>query len=186
MEKLFAKIREALRAGPHREHPGPAPGREADPAALRRLFAAMLERASGRLLSVPSESAARAHLAGEFAGRRVVDLADGPDPREIEAADVGVDRADVLLAETGTILRSYPDRESSRISLVPAVSVFLATPDLLVADLPAALGRIAPAHREGRAYTVMITGPSRTADIEKELVIPAHGPRELVVLMVES
>ena len=87
-------------------------------------------------------------------------------------------------SETGTVLRSYPSREASRISLAPDVSVFLAARDSLVPDLPAALDRIAPAHRAGRAYTVMITGPSRTADIEKELVIPAHGPRELIVLLV--
>jgi L-lactate dehydrogenase complex protein LldG len=53
-----------------------------------------------------------------------------------------------------------------------------------VPDLPAALARLSPMHRAGRAYTVLVTGPSRTADIEKELVIPAHGPRELVVVLL--
>ena len=56
--------------------------------------------------------------------------------------------------------------------------------DQLVPGLPEALTRLADRHREGRAYSVFITGPSRTADIEKELVIPAHGPRELVVVLI--
>ena len=75
-------------------------------------------------------------------------------------------------------------REASRISLVPARSVFLATPGMLVATLAEALDLVAGDHRAGRAYTVLVTGPSRTADIEKELVIPAHGPRELWVILV--
>ncbi|HPB95453.1 MAG TPA: LUD domain-containing protein, partial [Polyangiaceae bacterium] len=35
-------------------------------------------------------------------------------------------------------------------------------------------------------YQVLVTGPSRTADVEKVLVIPAHGPRKLVVVLCEE
>ena len=129
-------------------------------------FAAALERAGGRLVRLPDEDAADRWLR--------------------EAAwteETGVDRADLLIAETGTVVRSYETREESRVSLVPPCSVFLAAPDQLVPDLASALTRLAPLHEAGRAYTVLITGPSRTADIEKELVIPAHGPRDLVVLL---
>jgi L-lactate dehydrogenase complex protein LldG len=87
-------------------------------------------------------------------------------------------------AETGTVVRSYAGRQDSRVSLVPETSVFLASAESIVAGLPDALEMLAPAHREGRAYTVFITGPSRTADIEKEPVIPAHGPRDLVVVLL--
>lgn len=169
MDRLLRRVREALAGAARPEHPGPAPSRgDGDPAALAARFSAELERAAGKFRRAPDEAAARALVAREYGG----------------GDDVGIDTADVLLAETGTVLRSYATREESRVSLVPAVSVFLATADALVPDLPAALERVAPAHRAGRAYTVMITGPSRTADIEKELVIPAHGPRELVVVLI--
>ena len=64
--------------------------------------------------------------------------------------------------------------------------MFVASESDLVPDLPAALARLADTHREGRAYTLFTTGPSRTADIEKKLVIPAHGPREVIVLLLPA
>ena len=130
-------------------------------------FVAALERAGGRLVRLPDEDAADRWL-------REAGL----------TGETGVDRADLLIAETGTVVRSYATREESRVSLVPPRTVFLATADCLVPDLASALARLAPEHEAGRAYTVLITGPSRTADIEKELVIPAHGPRDLVVLLL--
>ena len=129
-------------------------------------FEQALVRAGGRLV----------RAAGREAGRRWVEA-------EFAAGEAGVDEADLLVAETGTVVRSYASREESRVSLVPEVSVFLATPDRVVPDLAAAFEKLAPLHREGRAYTVFVTGPSRTADIEKQLVIPAHGPRELLVVL---
>ncbi|MBD3161640.1 MAG: hypothetical protein GF328_06005, partial [Candidatus Latescibacteria bacterium] len=129
---------------------------------LRERFAAALGRAGGRMVA-----------AGD-AGAWVLENAD---------EETGVDRADLLIAETGTVVRTFESRESSRASLGRSRSVFLATEELLVADLPAALRVLEERHAAGRAYTLLITGPSRTADIEKEPVVPAHGPRELVVVV---
>jgi L-lactate dehydrogenase complex protein LldG len=107
---------------------------------------------------------------------------DDPGEAALRDAEVGVDEADGLIAETGTVVRTFPSRERARVSLVPPVAVFLATPETLVATVGDALARVANRHEEGRAVTAFVTGPSRTADIEKRLVIPAHGPRELVVV----
>lgn len=185
MSRSFtARIQRALAGAPRPAHPGAPPVRgTASTEDLAIRFAEALSRVSGRVERLPGEGAVEEFLRREFKGRAIVRSWEDPDETALRQAEVGVDRADLLLAETGTVVRSYRTREESRISLVPAVSVFLATPDQLVPDLPAALDRIAPAHRAGRAYTVLITGPSRTADIEKELVIPAHGPRELLVLL---
>ncbi len=168
MDRLLRRVRAAL-AGvvggampPEEVRPAP----DADEALLVRFRTALAE-AGGRCLEAPDEAAARALVAAEHPG-----------------AEIGIDRADALLADTGTILRNYAGPAESRVSLWPAVSVFLATRAALVPDLPAALALAAPAHLAGRAYSVLVTGPSRTADIEKTLVIPAHGPRVLVVVML--
>ena len=183
MKRLADAIGRALAGGPKRPHPGAAPG-ETDGGDLLGRFTVALEAVAGRVIRVADEEAAQAFLDKEYAGKVVVHSADGPDEAALVAADVGVYRADLLLADTGTVLRTYADRAASRISLVPETSVFLAAADGVVPGYPEALETIAERHREGRAYSVLITGPSRTADIEKELVIPAHGPRELIVVVI--
>jgi L-lactate dehydrogenase complex protein LldG len=185
MADLVERLRRAVAGGPKREHPGPTPMRDdLPPGELLARFTVALERVAGRVVRVPDEAAAEAFLAKEYSGRSVVRAADRPGERTLAAADVGVDRADLLLADTGTVLKTFPDRAASRASLVPEVSVFLADVDSLVPGYPEAFARLAERHREGRAYSVLITGPSRTADIEKTLVIPAHGPSALTVIVI--
>jgi hypothetical protein len=165
MDRLLADVRRAL-AGADRPElpPAPPPAAGGDPALLAERFGTELSRAGGRFLVAASEAEARA--------------AAGPGAPP--------DRADLLIAETGTVVRSYASARESRVSLWDERCVFLATPEALVPDLATALARLAPIHRAGRAYTVFVTGPSRTADIEKVIVIPAHGPRELVVVLVRA
>jgi L-lactate dehydrogenase complex protein LldG len=163
MDRLLHKLRGALSAASRPPLPPVLPAGPAEPAAaLSERFADALRRAGGRFLTAADETEARAAV--------------GPD--------AVLDRADLLIAETGTVVRHYADAGESRGSLWPERSAFLAGPEALVPDLATALSRLGGVHRAGRALTVFITGPSRTADIEKELVIPAHGPRELVVVLV--
>jgi len=184
MDRLIADLRKVLSKGERR--PLPPPAAPAEPPAVDRLveiFGHALTRDAGSLVEVSTEAEARSHVA-EIATGPVVWAEDDPDDDALRAAAVGVDFADGLIAETGTVVKSYPSRRASRISLVPATSVFIATPDRLVATLPEALLPVAEEHSRGAAYTLLITGPSRTADIEKQLVIPAHGPRELIVVLI--
>lgn len=163
MDRVFHRIREKLQ-GARADAPPPPPASAplADPLAEFRF---RLEQAGG--------------VFREFAG-----LAEARAAFPDDDGETGMDRADLLIADTGTVVRTYATREESRISLVPPRTVFLATAKMIVPGMPEAFARLAEIHRAGTAYTVFVTGPSRTADVEKQLVIPAHGPREVVVAMI--
>lgn len=107
----------------------------------------------------------------------------GPDaPRaELLACDVGVTTAWLGIAETGTlVLRSDLER-SRQASLVPPVHVALLDSRRLVGTLGAALAELP---RPLPPAVTFVTGPSRTADIELQLVVGVHGPKSLHVVLI--
>lgn len=108
-------------------------------------------------------------------------------PEEAASAAVGVVVGEAIVVETGSVLVSefeLPDRLVSMLSpvlfqVVPASAV-LETFD----DVGAELTRRAAGGKPG--YQVLITGPSRSADIERSLTVGVQGPAELhVALIVE-
>ncbi len=97
--------------------------------------------------------------------------------RQLAQADLSITGADFLIAESGTVLIASAGC-SRQISLLPTAHLALATPDQVYPDLAAVFRQLGTAPEEGRlpAALTMITGPSRTADIEKVLIKGAHGP----------
>ena len=92
-------------------------------------------------------------------------------------ADLSVTGAEFLIAESGTVLLASSS-SSRQISLLPTVHLALATPDQLYPSLEAVFKHLGTVPEEGRlpAALTLVTGPSRTADIEKVLIKGAHGP----------
>ena len=106
----------------------------------------------------------------------------GYDKHELEKCDVGISECDALIAQTGTVLVTSRSSGGRALSCLPPHHVVLARRDQLVADLPAALALVK--QRYGANYPSMIsfiTGPSRTGDIERMLVLGAHGPKQLTI-----
>lgn len=103
-----------------------------------------------------------------------------------ESARAAVTLARVLVAETGSIMVST-DCGGRAASVAAPVHIVLAEKAQIVSDLRAALSTI---QRNGERFASssfsLITGSSRTADIEKILVLGAHGPRRLIVLLLEQ
>lgn len=99
------------------------------------------------------------------------------------AATFGVSQMDWALADTGTLVQDATDIALRLVSTLPAVHVALVTTDALVPDLPALLPRLSPAKSRHLAF---ITGPSRTADIERVLTIGVHGPKRLITLFIDA
>ncbi len=100
-----------------------------------------------------------------------------PGNAAVHEADLGITGCECLIAQTGTIVVS-----TRAISVLPPVHLVIARPDQIVPDLAAAFEFLR--HRyDGRWPDAIsfITGPSRTADIEKILVMGAHGPKRLAL-----
>lgn len=96
--------------------------------------------------------------------------------------------AEYLIAESGTIVSVAGPQASRQISLLPSIHVVLATPQQIspnMADLFLEIQRTHGTKLPGSALT-FITGPSRTADIEKVLIKGVHGPMRLVLIMVAA
>ena len=88
-----------------------------------------------------------------------------------------------LIADTGTAVVSARLSGGRRNGLVDPVHVIEARADQLVPDLAAALALIGPELAQASAVT-LVTGPSRTADIEQTLIRGVHGPKDVHVVFV--
>lgn len=103
------------------------------------------------------------------------------DKPTLAQADLGITEADFILPETGTIgLLSSPDKPRS-VSLLPRVHLVLASRQALRADLHDVFAQ-AKLHN----YLILITGPSRTADIEMVLTIGVHGPQSYYLWILDD
>ena len=110
----------------------------------------------------------------------------GPWKAELfDAIDAGVTSAAAGVADTGTlVLRPGPD-EARTLSLVPPVHVAVLRASTLYAGLPAAMRALSP-QAEMPTNLLLITGPSKTADIQQTLAYGAHGPKALVIVLVHD
>ena len=98
-------------------------------------------------------------------------------------ARVGVSEMDFAIADTGTLVQVAAAVEQRLVSMLPLVHVAIAPARRIVPDLAALLREVRPADA---GYLAFVTGPSRTADIERVLTIGVHGPERLVVVLVDE
>jgi L-lactate dehydrogenase complex protein LldG len=103
------------------------------------------------------------------------------------AADAGVSEAEWGVASTGSLVLPMDPPRRRATSLVPPISVVILNAARILPDLPSTLNHIGETYMTPPARpssVVLITGPSRTADIELNLVMGVHGPRKLIVVLV--
>ena len=211
--EMLDRIRSALeRSG--RGRASPPPQRDGNPAldprtptALLARFTERLESVGGRLHRAADGSAAARALATIIheCGARSVATSDSPLVRRLAAclpadvscfdgwsdrerlftADIGLSSAQAAIAETGTLVLESSAERHRLVSLVPPVHVAVLRIGAIAPDLGAALAALDRGQGQARAVT-LITGPSRTADIELELVVGVHGPRALHVVVIEE
>ena len=97
------------------------------------------------------------------------------------AADFGITGADYALADTGTLVMLSSQREARMISLLPPVHIAVVAREKILTGLDE-LYTVLPHPADETSSMVLITGPSRTADIEQILVRGVHGPGEIHVI----
>lgn len=109
----------------------------------------------------------------------------GYDVNELETCDVGISECDALIAQTGSVLLTSRSGGGRALSVLPPHHVVIARIDQLVPDLPAAYELLHHSYDKAGwpSMITVITGPSRTGDIERILVLGAHGPKKLTVIL---
>lgn len=107
--------------------------------------------------------------------------------KDFEQAEVGFTLCEALIARNGSILVSNGNAAGRRLSIYPNVHIVLAYTSQLVLDLKDGFGLLKSKYGNNLPSMISnITGPSRTADIEKTLVLGAHGPKELFVFLLDG
>jgi L-lactate dehydrogenase complex protein LldG len=101
---------------------------------------------------------------------------------ELETCSAGITQCDALVAQTGSVLVTSRSAGGRALSVLPPHHVVLAHRRQLVPDLPEAFELLKSTYAPNYpSFISFITGPSRTGDIERILVLGAHGPKKLTI-----
>ena len=108
-------------------------------------------------------------------------------PPATRDAPLGLSLARLAVAETGSVFLAEPTLEDRTVGMAVAVHVVVCPTAALVPSLAEAIPALrAVAAQPGGGYATLVTGPSRTADIELSLTIGVQGPARVVVLFVDD
>ena len=121
--------------------------------------------------------------------RKYLDIAGIPnhnDAENIQSVQAGITGCEYLIARSGSILVSSAQTLSRRVIAHSPQHIVIAKTSQIVDEMKHGLEGIRNKYSKLPGTITAITGPSRTADIEKTLVLGAHGPEELYVFLVND
>ncbi len=153
---------------------------------LRQQFEQRLAQAGGSVATVAELDAllaGKVFVSAHSVCRPWAARATCQDPRE---ADVALTGCDAIIAETGTLAVFSGPVEGRLSTLTAPTHVILGSEAQLAPDMETVFERFADRLKPGAspASLMFITGPSRTTDIEKTLVLGVHGPKKVVFVFV--
>jgi L-lactate utilization protein LutC len=207
-EEILQRVRTALGRSGSEAPPVPPPVRlrlpDAGFEARVASFTARLEALAGRVCRAATAHDAGALVARELGNRTAVasnapylqqcgisslprvtsGIASRDRLRELCAtAEVGITSAEYVLADTGTLVMLSSPHEARLVSLLPPAHIAVVPCGCILTGLDE-LFTLLPNPAAIASSMVLITGPSRTADIEQILVRGVHGPGQILVILV--
>ena len=106
---------------------------------------------------------------------------------DLNKIEVGITSCEYLIARSGSVMLSSAQLSGRQMAVFPPIQIIVAYTDQLVTHVKDALENIKYKYEKKiPSLITTITGPSRTADIEKTLIIGAHGPKEIFVFMIDN
>jgi len=104
----------------------------------------------------------------------------------IEQADFGVSEFDIGVAELGTIVQDADSVHKRLVSMLPSIHLAVIPTKAIVDTFADALDVVSKVYNGNPSnYIAYVTGPSKTADIERVLTIGVHGPGKLIIVCVD-
>jgi len=143
------------------------------------------EFATEKIIASPELSEAQFAIFTEACSAKGVTLIKSGMRSHMAGIDAGFTIANAGLCDTGTIVQQSNGEELRLATMVSEAHIAVLSASSLYEDSIAA-EQLLLKLMDDVSYTAFITGPSRTADIERTLAIGAHGPLELHILLLED
>jgi hypothetical protein len=175
---------------------------------LVQQFTAKAVEAGAEVKTCADAAGAVRFIAGFLEDQRLTRIAAAPDaldfvPKDADidllkpaavagyaSAEAGLVRADQGVAATGTLVHWDKGEEDRVVWTLPPVCLCVLKESAIVAELEGLAGlmnaHLAPLGAASFAQVSLVTGPSRTADIEGQLSLGVHGPARLIILLIGS
>jgi L-lactate dehydrogenase complex protein LldG len=205
-EEILTRIRKAQRRQPVNLSPEPdwlSNSYKEPTLPLYQCFVHELEAVNGQCALVYSEEEAISKVANLMEEEQISSLfcrdaaiqnllqahnvAFRSDPSDFNEMQAGVTWCESLIARTGSVMVSSAHESGRQMNVFPPIHIVLAKESQLVPYLEDAyINMQAKYDLHLPSMISLITGPSRTADIEKTLVLGVHGPKKLWVILVKD
>jgi L-lactate dehydrogenase complex protein LldG len=149
--------------------------------AARTIAQLVSDKGGGRIVATP-DLRNQPDFSNEFAEP----LHPATDEATIAGSTAGISPGHFGIAETGSVVYADNDRLERLVAMLSPVHFALLYADSITPDLEVAGDKIKELQmQEGRRYISCVTGPSRTADIERVLTIGVQGPKELFIVLID-
>ena len=144
------------------------------------------EKVEGTTL-IPETTLTKRHGLRALITKTGIDVFAGRFRDAGQVPGAGVTFCNFCLADSGTVVLESTDEEIRLATTLPEIHFILVDPATILKDNLAAVQPMTDFHQgNDPKFIAYITGPSRTADIERVLTIGCHGPREVHILLVDD